>query len=279
MPLKQFKPITPSLRYSELPTFEEITATKPCKALTAPMRRTGGRNFQGRITCRHRGGGHKQRYRIIDFRRDKLGVPAKVVSVEYDPVRSARIALLAYRDGEKRYILWPRGLAVGDEVVSDMKAEPKVGNAMPLEAIPQGLPVHNIELEPGRGGKVCRSAGNAATIQAKEGRYALVAMPSGEVRKIHIRCWATIGQVGNVEHNTVSSGKAGRTRWKGIRPYVRGVAQNPVSHPLGGGEGRSHGGRQPCSPTGLLAKGFKTRKRRKPSSRFIVRRRNTASGR
>ncbi|MBI2192827.1 MAG: 50S ribosomal protein L2 [Planctomycetes bacterium] len=273
MALKEFKPNTPSLRYTVLPAFEEITRSRPLKSLLRSVRKSGGRNFQGRVTCRHRGGGHQRRYRVMDFERSKLDVPARVDSIEYDPNRNVRIALLVYRDGEKRYILAPRDLQVGMTVVSGEKVEPSVGNAMPLENVPQGIPVHNIEIQPAGGGKLCRSAGGFATIQAKEGRYVTLALPSGEVRKVFGRCRATIGQLGNTEHNSLSLGKAGRTRWLGIRPTVRGVAQNPVSHPMGGGEGRAHGGRQPCSPTGRLAKGGKTRSRRKPSQNLILRRR------
>lgn len=273
MAFRQFKPITPSLRYTTLPAFEEITKGKPRKALLSPLRRTGGRNFQGRITCRHRGGGHKQVYRHVDFRRSKREIPARVESIEYDPNRGARIALLLYQDGDRRYILATRDMRPGMAVVAGEKVEPSEGNSMPLESIPQGIPVHNIELEPGKGGQICRSAGSFATIQAKEGGYATLALPSGEIRKVLLKCRATVGQVGNTEHNSLSLGKAGRTRWLGIRPTVRGIAQNPVSHPLGGGEGRSHGGRHPCSPTGKLAKGGKTRPRKKPSNSLIIRRR------
>ncbi len=273
MAIKPRRPTTPSNRFTELDDRSDVTRSKPEKSLLEPLKKTGGRNNMGRITSRRRGGGHKRRYRRIDFRRDKDGVPGKVASIEYDPNRSARIALIHYADGEKRYILAPRGLAVGDEILSGERVEPKVGNCMPLENIPGGMAVHNIELRPGRGGKLVRSAGLAAHITAKEGNYAHLVMPSGEVRKVHLRCRATIGQVSNPEHAAVSLGKAGRNRWRGRRPRVRGVAQNPVAHPMGGGEGRSSGGRQPCSPWGKPAKGGKTRKKRNRTDAMIIRRR------
>ncbi len=253
--------------------FSEITSQEPERSLLEPLSKTGGRNNLGKMTARHIGGGAKRQYRIIDFKRDKDDVPAKVASIEYDPNRSARIALLHYRDGEKRYILAPEGLKVGDVVISGEKAEPRVGNAMPLRNIPLGMDIHNVELEIGRGGRLARSAGSMVRLLAKEGGYAHVVLPSGEIRKIHENCRATLGQIGNLDHINVSFGKAGRRRHMGIRPRVRGVAMNPVAHPMGGGEGRSHGGRPPCSPTGVLAKGGKTRKKRAPSNKYIVRRR------
>jgi len=277
MALKTFRPITPTNRYKVLPTFEEITKKKPERSLTEPLRKTGGRNNQGRITSRHRGGGHKRRYRIIDFKRNKRDVPAEVVAIEYDPNRTCRIALVKYPDGEKRYILAPAGLEVGVHVSAGESAEPKPGNALPLKTIPLGSSIHNIELIPGRGGQIARSAGQEAVITNREGEYAFVKLPSGEIRRIHVGCYATVGQVGNVDHMNVSSGKAGRTRWQGRRPHVRGMVMNPVDHPMGGGEGKSKGGggrHHPVSPWGQLAKGFKTRKKHKSSSRFIVQRRN-----
>jgi large subunit ribosomal protein L2 len=251
----------------------EITRSKPEKSLLAPIHKTGGRNNQGRTTSRFRGGGHKRRYRVIDFKRDKDSVPATVVSVEYDPNRTARIALLEYEDGEKRYIVSPEGLKVGTVVRSGPEAEPRAGNCMRLARVPLGLFVHNVELEPGRGGQIVRSAGSGAQVSAREGRYVHLILPSGEIRRVLGECRATIGRVSNVEHQNVKWGKAGRKRWLGRRPHVRGTAQNPVSHPMGGGEGRRAGGRHPCSPTGVLAKGGKTRRKGKHSDRLIVRRR------
>ncbi len=273
MPIRKYKPTSPGRRFGTVLDFADLTAKEPEKTLLEPLRRSGGRNNHGHTTSRFRGGGHKRRYRRIDFKRDKDGVPARVVSIEYDPNRSARIALLHYADGEKRYILAPLGLRVGDPVQSGKGAEPKVGNCMELADIPIGLMVHNVELEPGRGGRMARSAGTGIQFSAREGKVSVLILPSGEQRRVHSRCRATIGQIGNIDHRLVSYGKAGRRRWLGRRPHVRGVAQNPVAHPMGGGEGRSGGGRHPCSPTGLLAKGFKTRNRRKPSNRFILRRR------
>ena len=270
MPLKKYKPTTPSRRSATVSSFEEITRTKPERSLLEPRKRKGGRNSSGRMTVRHKGGGHKRRYRVIDFRRDKPGVPAKVASVEYDPNRSANIALLHYRDGEKRYILAPHGLKAGVEVISGENVEPNVGNAMPLGSIPLGLFVHNIELRLGKGGQIVRTAGGSAQLMAREGDYAHVKLPSGEIRMIDVRCMATIGRVGNPDHSSVSDGKAGRRRWRGVRPTVRGVAMNPVDHPMGGGEGRSSGGGHPMSPWGKPAKGGKTRAKRKPSGKFIV---------
>ncbi|HUT34842.1 MAG TPA: 50S ribosomal protein L2 [Planctomycetota bacterium] len=277
MAIRQRKPTTPSQRHTALDDFTDVTKGSPEKSLLERVKRTGGRNSYGRVTTRRQGGGHKRRYRRIDFRRDKDGVPAKVAAIEYDPNRTGRIALLHYADGEKRYILSPRGLQVGQTLVSGEKVEPNVGNCMPLANIPSGLPVHNIELRPGRGAKLVRSAGLSASISAKEGDYAHIILPSGEVRKVHLRCRATIGQVSNVEHASASLGKAGRHRWLGFRPCPRGVAQNPVSHPMGGGEGRSSGGRHPCSPWGKLSKGGKTRRKRNPMGAMIIRRRQKKS--
>ena len=273
MPLKRTKPTSPGRRFQTYDTFEDITTSRPERSLLRPLKKTGGRNVHGRVTCRHRGGGHKQRYRLIDFGRDKTDVPAKVASIEYDPNRSARIALLHYVDGEKRYIVAPHDLSVGDMVVSSETADIKPGNVLPLRNIPLGTHIHNIELRPGRGSQLVRSAGGYAQLMAKEGRYAQVKLPSGEVRMILIDCKATIGQVGNSEHGKVCLGKAGRKRWLGRRPKVRGVAMNPVDHPMGGGEGKASGGRHPCSPWGVPSKGFRTRKKKKVSDRLIVRRR------
>ena len=275
MGIKQYKPTTPSLRWTALSDFSEITKERPEKFLTEPLKKTGGRNCHGRITSRWRGGGHKRKYRIIDFRRDKLDIPATVMAIEYDPNRSARIALVKYKDDEKRYILWPVGLVRGDIVISSRsEIEIKLGNAMPLKDIPPGTPIHNLELRKGRGGKIVRSAGTYAQILAKEDRYAHIKLPSGEVRLIGLECMATIGQLGNIEHNTISIGKAGRSRWLGRMPRVRGVAMNPVDHPMGGGEGKSSGGRHPCSPWGQKSKGLRTRKT-KPSDKFIIKRRKS----
>jgi large subunit ribosomal protein L2 len=272
MPIKPRKPINNSSRFQTHLTFDEITRTQPEKSLTEGKAKTGGRNNKGQLTSWWRGGGHKQRYRIIDFKRDKHGVPAKVATVEYDPNRSARIALLHYADGEKRYILWPDGLAVGAEVMAGENAEVNVGNALPLRKIPLGTVIHNIELKIGKGGQMVRSAGGGAQLMAREGGWAQVKLPSGEVRRVHVECYATVGQVGNLEHENVSIGKAGRSRWMGQRPHVRGVAMNPVDHPLGGGEGKTSGGRHPVSPWGLPTKGYKTRNR-KATDQFIVQRR------
>ena len=273
MTLKKFKPVTPGTRFATVPTFDEITKDKPERSLIEPMRKSGGRNAQGRVTVRHRGGGHKRYYRVVDFRRDKDGVPAKVAAVEYDPNRSARLALLRYADGEKRYILAPEGLAVGDTVLSGPDAEIRPGNAMPLRGIPIGTMIHNIELAPNRGGQMARAAGTAAQVMAKEGEYAHVRLPSGEVRLVRVDCKATIGQVSNLEHDSVTLGKAGRKRWLGVRPGVRGVAMDPASHPHGGGEGRSPIGMPgPVSPWGKPTLGAKTRKP-KLSDQFIVKRR------
>jgi large subunit ribosomal protein L2 len=273
MGLKKHKPTTPSRRFIVLSDFEEITKKRPERSLLEAKKSRAGRNSNGRITVRHRGGGHKRHYRKIDFKRDKHGIPAKVAAIEYDPNRSAHIALLHYVDGEKRYMLAPLGLKVGTQVVSGPDAEPAVGNALPLGKIPLGLPVHNIELIAGRGGKMVRTAGGSAQLMSREGGMANVKLPSGEIRMISVECYATVGQVGNLDHENVSSGKAGRKRWLGIRPTVRGVVMNPVDHPMGGGEGRSSGGGHPVSPWGQLAKGKKTRSKRKPSNKFIVKRR------
>ena len=275
MAIKKRKPTTPTQRWTILSDFAEIypKGKKPEKSLLIPLKKTGGRNSRGRITSRHRGGGHKRKYRIIDFKRNKPDVSAKVLSIEYDPNRSARIALLEYQDGEKRYILAPLALKVGNMVYSGVRAEIKVGNCLPLKNIPSGTPIHNIELVKGKGGEIVRSAGSQAIIMAKEEKFAHVKLPSGEVRLINLGCLATIGQLSNASHEQISLGKAGRTRWMGRRPKVRGVAMNPVDHPLGGGEGKSSGGRHPSSPWGQPAKGFKTRKKNKFSDKFIIKRR------
>ncbi len=268
--------MTPATRNYTISSFEEITKTTPEKTLLSPLKKSGGRNNHGRITSRHRGGGHKRRYRIIDFKRNKIGVDGKVASIEYDPNRSARIALINYLDGEKRYIVAPDGLKVGEIIQSGAGAEIKVGNALPLKNIPLGTFIYNIEMKPGKGGQIARSAGCAAQIVAKEGAFAQVKLPSGEVRMIRIDCMATIGMVSNTDHENISLGKAGRSRWLGIRPQTRGMAMNPIDHPMGGGEGRSKsgGGRQhPVSPWGTPAKGFKTRKKKNLSNKFIVKRR------
>jgi large subunit ribosomal protein L2 len=263
MAIKKVKPTSPGRRFQTYSSFEEITRTTPEKRLLKPIRKSGGRNANGRITIRHRGGGHRRHYRIIDFKRDKTGIPAKVAAIEYDPNRSARIALLHYADGEKRYILAPLGLKLEDMVEAGSNADIKPGNNLPLSHIPLGTQIHNIELRLGKGGQIVRSAGAYAQLMAKEAPYALVKLPSGEVRMVLLKCSATIGQIGNVAHENTSLGKAGRKRWLGRRPKVRGVAMNPVDHPMGGGEGRSSGGRHPCSPWGLPTKGFKTRSKRK----------------
>jgi len=274
MAIKKVKPTSPGRRFQSYADFNELTPKGPEKQLLRPLKKTGGRNVHGRVTCRHRGGGHKRHYRVIDFKRDKIGIPAKVAAIEYDPNRSARIALLNYVDGEKRYILAPQNLKVGDTVESGPDADIKPGNSLPLRNIPLGTHIHNIELRLGKGGQIVRSAGAYAQLMAKEDRYALVKLPSGEVRMVLLNCRATIGQVGNVEHENLDLGKAGRTRWIGRRPRVRGVAMNPVDHPMGGGEGRSSGGRHPCSPWGMPTKGYKTRKKSKSGDRFIVKKRS-----
>lgn len=273
MAIKKFKPTSPGRRFMSVSTFEEITCTTPEKSLLAPLKSTGGRNAFGRITSRFRGGGHKRMYRIVDFKRNKDGVPAKVVTVEYDPNRSARIAKLQYSDGEKRYILAPVGVKVGDTLYSGPQSDIKAGNTLPLANIPVGTMIHNIELRAGRGGQLVRAAGVSAQLMAKESEYAHVRLPSGEVRLVRVECRATIGQVGNVDHENVSIGKAGRTRWLGRRPHNRGVVMNPNDHPHGGGEARSPIGRNPVTPWGMPTLGYRTRKR-KPSDKLIVRRRD-----
>ncbi|MBU4344696.1 MAG: 50S ribosomal protein L2 [Desulfobacteraceae bacterium] len=274
MAVKKVKPTSPGRRAQVYSTFDEITTTTPEKSLLKPIRKSGGRNVNGHITCRHRGGGHTRHYRIIDFKRNKTEIPARVASIEYDPNRSARIALLHYADGEKRYILAPLDLSVGDTVMAGPKADIKPGNTLPLINIPLGTHVHNIELRLGKGGQIVRSAGTFAQLMAKEDKYALIKLPSGEVRMVLLNCKATIGRLGNVVHENISLGKAGRKRWLGRRPKVRGVAMNPVDHPMGGGEGRSSGGRHPCSPLGIPAKGYKTRNKKK-SNRYIVKKRSS----
>ncbi len=278
MPIRIYKPTSPGRRGMSVSTFEEITRSRPEKSLVRKLNSTGGRNNQGRITSRHRGGGVKRQYRLIDFKRNKFGVPAKVFSIEYDPNRSARIALLHYLDGEKRYMLAPLGLKVGDMVMSGPEAEIRVGNAMPLRNIPTGSMIHNIELNPGRGGQIVRSAGTAAQLMAKEGDYAQVRLPSGEQRLVHLNCMATLGQVGNIDHENISIGKAGRSRYLGRRPHVRGSVMNPVDHPHGGGEGRAPRGGQPQTPWGKPALGYRTR-HNKRTDKYILRRRNTGRGR
>jgi len=272
MATKKYKPRTPARRWGSGYGFEEITKDSPEKNLTVALRKTGGRNVYGRITSRHRGGGHKRKWRVVDFKRDKRDIPAKVIAIEYDPNRTARIALLEYEDKERRYIICPDGLKIGDSILSSEKAEIKVGNALPLERIPLGIPVYSIELERGQGAKIARSAGDLAVLVAKEKGFAHVKMPSGEVRLIKLKCFACIGQVGNIEHDTISLGKAGRSRYLGVRPYSRGVAKNPVDHPMGGGEGKSSGGRHPTTPWGKITKGLKTRKT-KQSDKYILKRR------
>ncbi|MGD0236155.1 MAG: 50S ribosomal protein L2 [Syntrophorhabdales bacterium] len=274
MGVKEFRPTSAGRRFMSGLTYEEITEKKPEKSLVARVKKTGGRNNTGRITTRHHGGGHKRKYRIVDFRRDKLEIQGKVASIQYDPYRSANIALIYYVDGEKRYIVAPLGLKAGDKIVSSRKGDTEIkeGNSLPLKLIPVGTLVHNVEVKPGKGAQLARSAGSFAQLVAKEGDYATVRLPSGEVKLVHLSCTATIGQVGNIEHENITVGKAGRSRWMGIRPTVRGVAMNPVDHPLGGGEGRSKGGRHPCSPWGQLAKGLKTRKNKR-TDKFIVKRR------
>jgi large subunit ribosomal protein L2 len=274
MGIRTLKPTSPGRRFQTVNDFSEITTDKPEKSLLAPLKKKGGRNNKGRITAWQRGGGHKRRYRIIDFKRNKHGVPARVSTIEYDPNRSAHIALLVYADGEKRYILAPQNLKVGDEVMAGEKADIRPGNAMKLRNIPLGTIVHNLELKEGKGGQVVRSAGSYAQLMAKEGEYATLRLPSGEIRMVRLDCMATIGQLGNQHHEIVSLGKAGRKRWLGKRPNVRGVAMNPVDHPMGGGEGKSSGGRHPCTPWGKPTKGYKTRKKNKTSDRYIVKKRS-----
>jgi large subunit ribosomal protein L2 len=273
MGIKKYKPTSAGRRHGSVLDFSDLSKVKPEKSLLRPLPKTGGRNNHGRITCRRRGGGAKRRYRIIDFKRNKIGVPARVATIEYDPNRSANIALLHYADGAKTYIIAPLGLAVGDTLMSGPDAEPNAGNAMRLADIPIGLQIHNIELLSGRGGQICRTAGSYAQLMAREGKYASVLLPSGELRKIHVGCMATIGRIGNTDHQNVKLGKAGRRRHQGRRPKVRGTAMNPVDHPMGGGEGRTAGGRHPCGPTAVLSKGGRTRRRNHPSNKFIIRRR------
>jgi large subunit ribosomal protein L2 len=273
MAINKLKPVTPGTRFRSNSSFDEITKTTPEKSLTVYLTKSGGRNNHGRVTARHRGGGHKRQYRIIDFNRDKQGIPAKVFSIEYDPNRTSRIALLHYSDGEKRYILAPEGLKVGDKVISGPGSDPTVGNALPLKEMPLGSFVHNVEIKPGKGGQLGRSAGASLQVMAKEGDHAQLKMPSGEIRLIRLNCMATYGVVGNSEQENISLGKAGRSRWLGIRPHVRGVAMNPVDHPMGGGEGKTSGGGHPVSPWGQKAKGLKTRKHKKQSNKFIIKRR------
>src|SRR3984893_8913107 len=281
MALKSFRPLTPALRFKSLPAFTEITKARPHKSLVEVKKRTGGRNNNGRLTARHIGGGRTTKYRKVDFKRRKHGIAAEVTAIEYDPNRSARIALIKYADGEMSYILAPDGLTVGAKVMSGNEATPDLGNSLPLSTIPLGSSIHNIEIAPGRGGQIARSAGQQATLSNREAGYALVKLPSGEIRRIHETCFATIGQVGNVDHMNVASGKAGRTRWQGRRPHVRGMAMNPIDHPMGGGQGKSKGGggrHHPVSPWGQLAKGFKTRSKHKTSDRFILEKRKEKKG-
>jgi large subunit ribosomal protein L2 len=273
MGIKKFKPTTPSNRYRTVSTFEEITKDRPERSLIRSLKKSGGRNNKGRVTAFQRGGGHKRRYRVVDFKRDKHDVPARVAAIEYDPNRTCRIALLFYADGEKRYILAPHGLNVDDVIASGENVEIKVGNSTQIGRMPLGTTIHNVELLPGRGGQLARSAGAMVQLAAKEGKFAHIKLPSGEVRLVRLECFATIGQVGNIDHEGIVWGKAGRSRWAGRRPSVRGVAMNPVDHPMGGGEGRSSGGRHPCTPWGKPTKGYKTRKK-KPSDRMSVKRRN-----
>jgi len=270
MPIRKMKPRSPGVRFQTVSGFDEVTKSTPEKSLLVAIARKGGRNNHGRITAKRRGGGHRKQYRIIDFKRRKDGIPATVVGIEYDPNRSARIALLSYSDGEKRYIISPAKLSVGDVLMSGEKADIRIGNCLPLKDIPEGTLIHNVEMRPGKGAQIARSAGSGVQLMAKEGEYVNLKLKSGEVRLIHRTCRATIGTVGNADHENVSIGKAGRVRWMGRRPRVRAVAMNPVDHPMGGGEGRSSGGRHPCSPWGQSAKGLKTRKVKKPSNKFIL---------
>ena len=273
MGVRQFKPVTKSSRFRSVSDFSEITRTHGEKSLMEPLKKSGGRDNHGHIAMRRIGGGHKRMYRVIDFKRQKDSVWATVVAIEYDPNRTSRIALLQYDDGVKAYILAPEGLKAGDKVVSGEEAEPRVGNCLPLRRVPLGMTVCNLEMQPGRGGQFCRSAGTSATLTAREGKWAQITLPSGEVRRISSECRATIGSIGNADHMNISLGKAGRKRWLGRKPHNRGTSMNPVSHPMGGGEGRTAGGRDPCSPTGVLAKGGKTRNKRKPGNKAVLRRR------
>ncbi|OPL16533.1 MAG: 50S ribosomal protein L2 [delta proteobacterium MLS_D] len=272
MAIKTYKPTSPGRRFQTSASFEELTKSEPEKSLLRPLRKSGGRNNYGRMTNRYKGGGHKRKYRVVDFKREKTDIPARVTAIEYDPNRSSRIALICYADGEKRYILAPVGLNPGDMIISSEGADVKPGNTLPLKNIPLGTLIHNLELKAGKGGQIIRSAGSYGQLMAREGSYAQIRLPSGEVRKVRVECKATIGQVGNIEHENVSLGKAGRSRWLGIRPHVRGVVKNPVDHPMGGGEGRSSGGRHPCTPWGVPTKGYKTRKN-KYSDKYIVKKR------
>jgi large subunit ribosomal protein L2 len=272
MAIKSYKPTSPGKRFQTVIDFEEITRQRPEKKLILPLKKSGGRNAYGRITSRYIGGGHKRSYRRIDFQREKADIPARVAEIEYDPNRSARIALLHYADGEKRYILAPYSLKVGETVMTGENADIKPGNALPLKKIPQGTLIHNVELKRGKGAQIIRSAGSSGQLMAKEGKYAHIKLPSGEVRLVHLECYATVGQVGNLDHENISIGKAGRTRWLGRNPRVRGVAMNPVDHPLGGGEGKSSGGRHPVTPWGVPTRGYKTR-RNKATDKYIVKRR------
>ncbi len=274
MPVKTFRPLTPSTRYITIASFDEITKSRPEKRLVMTRKKTGGRNCYGRVTSRGIGQGHKQKIRLVDFKRNKIGVEATVTAIEYDPRRTARLALLEYKDGEKRYILAPNGIQVGAKVVSGPQAPPELGNSLPLKIMPIGLPIHNLELTPGRGAQMVRSAGGAATLMSRDEGYAQIRLPSGEIRKINENCYATIGQVGNIEHENIVLGKAGRSRHRGIRPLSRGVAKNPVDHPMGGGAGKTSGGGHPVTPWGVITKGYKTRHRKNRSNRFIVVRRN-----
>jgi large subunit ribosomal protein L2 len=272
MPIRKYQPTSAGRRFQTVQGFDELTTTRPHKPLTEPLHKSGGRNNRGELTVWWRGGGHKRTYRVVDFKRDKRDIPAKVATIEYDPNRSAWIALVHYADGEKRYILQPLGVKVGDTVVAGENVDILPGNALPLRNIPLGTQIHNVELRPGKGGQIARSAGASVQLVAKEAEYASVKMPSGEIRRIHLQCLATVGQVGNLDHENVSIGKAGRSRWLGKRPHVRGVAMNPVDHPLGGGEGKTSGGRHPVSPWGMPTKGYKTRNR-KTTDQFIIQRR------
>jgi large subunit ribosomal protein L2 len=274
MPVKSYRPLTPSTRYITVASFEEVTKDRPEKRLVSIRKKTGGRNAYGRVTSRGIGGGHKQKNRTVDFKRQKRGMEAEVVAIEYDPRRTARLALLQYKDGEKRYITAPLGLRVGAKLMSGAEAPPEIGNSLPLKTIPIGLPVHNIEITPGRGAQMVRSAGGAATLMSRDQGYALIRLPSGEIRKFKEECYATIGQVGNAEHENVVLGKAGRARHRGIRPLSRGVAKNPVDHPMGGGAGKTSGGGHPVTPWGIITKGYKTRTQRKYSNRLILVRRD-----
>ncbi len=274
MAVKKFRPVTPSLRFRTVPTFEELTSSVPEKSLLEPLRKSGGRNNKGRVTAFCRGGGHKRFYRKVDFKRNKHDIPARVASIEYDPNRSARIALLHYVDGEKRYILAPHGLEVDMRIVAGPEVDVRVGNAMPLSKVPLGTNVHNVEMRPGKGGQMVRSAGSFAQLVAREGKVAILKMPSGEVRKVPVECYGTIGQVSNLDHKNINWGKAGASRWRGRRPSVRGVAMNPIDHPMGGGEGRSSGGRHPCTPWGKPTKGYKTRSKRKSNDHLVQDRRS-----